>query len=178
VAIAEAIGNPTGRSMAYFALGHLLKKSDPEYALTLLEEGAQLAGAVHNFWLFGTSLMEAASIRAVYGDPATAAERFIDVLDHWDRVGDVTEQWIALRYISRLLVRLGADKDALFLNSAFINAGRPAPLNPVKLRALVDRLGADGFDAHSAATHDGAAVVACVRSALHLHVEAAGAAAL
>ena len=31
------------------------------------------------------------------------------MLDHWDRVGDWTQQWLNLRYVVRLLVRLGAE---------------------------------------------------------------------
>ncbi len=54
--------------------------------------------------------MEAAATRAVHRDPASAASMFIKVLDHWDHVG---EQWVTLRYITRLLARLGADDYAL-----------------------------------------------------------------
>jgi hypothetical protein len=33
----------------------------------------------------------------VHGDAARACAEFLDVLDHWDRVGDWTQQWLNLR---------------------------------------------------------------------------------
>ena len=73
VEVAEATGNPTARSMARYALGLVRKKSEPDRALALFDEAAELAASVHNFWWHGIALMEAASTRAVHGDPAVAA---------------------------------------------------------------------------------------------------------
>ena len=110
------------------------RSPNPSGRWRLFDEAAQLAGEVQNFWWCGIALMEAAATRAVHGDPATAARMFIKVLDHWDRVGDWAEQWVTLRYITRLLVRLGADDDALFLQCAVVKAGKPPPLSAAKLR--------------------------------------------
>lgn len=170
VEIAESTGNPTARSMAYFALGYLLKRTQPERATALFDAAAELAATVQNFWHSGTALMSAAATRAVHGDPVAAARMFIEVLDHWDRVGDWFEQWTALRYITRLLVRLGADDDAAVLQCAFQTAGMPSPLRDAALRALVDRLGAERFDAHRSSVIDGATAVARARSSLHRFV--------
>ncbi|KAA1249676.1 AfsR/SARP family transcriptional regulator [Mycobacterium simiae] len=170
VSIADRTGNPTARSMAYFALGYLLKRSQPERALALFDEAAQLAASVQNFWHGGTALMAAAATRAVHGDPMEAARMFIEVLDHWDRVGDWFEQRAALRYITRLLVRLGADDDAAFLHGAFVKTGMPSPLREESLQLLIDRLGADRFQAHSAAVTDGATMVARARASLYRFV--------
>jgi predicted ATPase/DNA-binding SARP family transcriptional activator len=129
VTVADATANPTARSMARYALGLVLKKSEPDRALALFDEAAELAASVQNFWWHGIALMEAAATRAVHGDPATAAKLFIEVLDHWDRVGDWSQQWLNLRYVTRLLVRLGADDDAIALHHALVSAGRPSPLS-------------------------------------------------
>ena len=120
VQVAEETANPTARSMAHYALGLVLKKSEPDRALALFEEAAELAASVQNFWWHGIALMEAASTRAVHGDPASGARNFIEVLDHWDRVGDWSQQWLNLRYITRLLARVGADEDALALHHALV----------------------------------------------------------
>ena len=130
VEVAETTANPTARSMARYALGLVLKKSEPDRALALFDDAAQLAAAVQNFWWYGIALMEAAATRAVHGDPATAARMFIEVLHHWDRVGDWTQQWLNLRYVTRLLVRLGADDDAVVLHHALVKAGKRSPLGP------------------------------------------------
>jgi predicted ATPase/DNA-binding SARP family transcriptional activator len=128
VPVADATANPTARSMARYALGLVLKKSEPQRALALFDEAADLAASVQNFWWHGIALMEAAATRAVHGDPATAATLFIEVIDHWDRVGDWSQQWLNLRYVTRLLSRLGADEDAIVLHGALRGAGRQSPL--------------------------------------------------
>ncbi len=91
---------------------------------------------------------------------------FIEVLDHWDRVADWAEQWVSLRYITRLLARLGADDDALFLHCALLQAGKDSPLRPEQLDALVGRVGDDRFGAYRSAVIDRAAAVVRARSAL------------
>ncbi|MDA2893143.1 BTAD domain-containing putative transcriptional regulator [Mycolicibacterium sp. BiH015] len=128
VTVAEATHNPTARSMARYALGLVLKKSDPDTALGLFDEAAALAEAVQNFWWHGIALMEAASTRGVHGEPADAAKGFVDVLDHWDRVGDWSQQWLNLRYITRFLLRLGQSDDAMVLHRALVAARRQSPV--------------------------------------------------
>ena len=133
VQVAETTANPTARSMARYALGLVLKKSEPDRALALFDEAADMAASVQNFWWHGIALMEAAATRAVHGDPATAASDFIEVLDHWDRVGDWSQQWLNLRYVTRLLVRVGADDDAVALHHALVRAGKPSPLSAAEV---------------------------------------------
>ncbi|ORB25963.1 hypothetical protein BST36_05040 [Mycolicibacterium moriokaense] len=85
--------------MACYALGLVLKKSEPDRALALFDEAAELVSSVQNFWREGVALMEAAATRAVHGEPPTAAAELITVLDHWDRAGDWShQQWLNLRY--------------------------------------------------------------------------------
>ena len=97
--VAEATANPTALSMARYALGLVLKKSEPDRALALFDEAEELAAGVRNFWWRGIAMMETAATRAVHGDPLVAARAFVEVLDHWDRVGDRTQQWLNLRYV-------------------------------------------------------------------------------
>ncbi|MGY1773276.1 BTAD domain-containing putative transcriptional regulator [Blastococcus sp. SYSU D00813] len=132
--VAEATANPTARSMARYAVGLVLKKSEPERALALFDEAGALAAAVRNFWWHGIAMMEAAATRGVHHDPVVAARAFLGVLDHWDRVGDATQQWLALRYVARLLHRVGADSDAAALHACLVAAGKPSPLGPAAPR--------------------------------------------
>ena len=159
--VAETTANPTARSMAYYALGLVFKKSQADRALALFDEAAELASSAHNFWWHGIALMEAASTRAVHGDPNTAASDFIAVLDHWDRVGDWSQQWLNLRYVTRLLVRLGADEDAAVLHHALVEAGKPSPLSQTQ----IVRLGT-GMQAPRAEALTGADAVARARASL------------
>jgi hypothetical protein len=64
----------------------------------------------------------------VHGDPAEGAAALVGVLDHWDQVGDWTQQWLNLRYVVRLLVRLGAEHEATMLHHSLVAAGKPSPL--------------------------------------------------
>jgi hypothetical protein len=59
-----------------------------------------------------------------------AARAFLAVVEHWDRVGDATQQWLNLRYVARLLQRVGATTDAAALHAALVAAGKPSPLGP------------------------------------------------
>ena len=122
--------------MARYALGLVLKKSEPDRALALFDDAAELAASVQNFWWHGIALMEAAATRAVHGEPATAANALIEVIDHWDRVGDWSQQWLNLRYVTRFLVRVGADDDALTLHRALVGAGKGSPLTADQVARL------------------------------------------
>lgn len=137
VRVADGTCNPTARSMARYALGLVGKKADPDRALALFDEAAGLAAQVHNFWWHGIAMMEAAATRAVHGDPAVAARALVEVLDHWDRNGDWTQQWLNLRYVVRLLVRVGADAEAGDLHRCLVAAGKPSPLDdPGRCKAV------------------------------------------
>ena len=69
VRVADETANPTARSMARYALGLVLKKSEPDRALALFDGAAELAASVQNFWWHGIALMEAAATRAVHRRP-------------------------------------------------------------------------------------------------------------
>ena len=160
VAAADTTANPTARSMARYALGLVLKKSVPDRALALFDEAADLAASVQNFWWHGIALMEAAATRAVHDESATAAEALIDVIDHWDRVGDWSQQWLNLRYVTRFLVRVGADDEAMILHNALVSAGKGSPLRQYQLTGSGTRHGVG---------MTGADVVALARTTLKRH---------
>lgn len=134
--VADATANPTAQSMARYALGQVLKKSDPHRAQALFDEAAGLATSVQNFGWYGLALREAAAIRAVHDDPASAARMFVEVLDVWDRVGDWSNQWPSLQYVAKLLVRLGADDDARALHRVLADAGKASPMILAQLAAV------------------------------------------
>jgi predicted ATPase/DNA-binding SARP family transcriptional activator len=168
VRVAEPTANPTARSMARYALGLVLKKSDPDRALALFDDAGELAASVRNFWWHGIALMEGAATRAVHGDPGRACRDFIDVLDHWERVGDWSQQWIVLRYVVRLLARVDAAGDAVTLHAALGAAGRSSPLDAARLAHLADDLGDERYATAVAygSKLSGSAVVAHARDAL------------
>ncbi|MGE2718683.1 BTAD domain-containing putative transcriptional regulator [Mycolicibacterium celeriflavum] len=135
VSVAEETRNATAQSMGRYALGLVVKKSEPDRALQLFDEAAALAASVRNLWWYGIALMEAASTRAVHGEPGEAATVLVDVLDHWDRVGDWSQQWLNLRYVTRFLARIGAEDDARALHRALTTAGKKSPLGDVRVES-------------------------------------------
>lgn len=138
LSLAATTGNPTARSMACYAMGLVIKKSDPATALGLFDEAAELAAGVGNFWWQGIALAEAAATRAVHGDVAEGARALLAVLEHWDRVGDLTQQWLTLRYVVRLLARHRVDVAALTLHHALLAAGKPSALTAQRAAELAD----------------------------------------
>ena len=82
------------------------------------------------------------------------------MIDHWDRVGDWSQQWLNLRYVTRFLLRVGADDDALMLHRALLDAGKESPLTIDQISRLGAREG-EGLTAAEA--------VALARSTLLRH---------
>jgi hypothetical protein len=106
---------------------------------------------VQNFWWEGIALMEATATRGVHADPAEAAAALVRVLDHWDRAGDWTQQWLNLRYVVRFLARIGADDEAVVLHHCLLAAGKPSPLRADRLARMLDGPGGPRFSAAAAA---------------------------
>jgi hypothetical protein len=73
----------------------------------------------------------------------------------------------------RLLVRLGADDDAVALHHALVAAGKPSPLDPGGLAALTDAMGGERFaDAvRRGSALSGAGAVALARTILRPRAE-------
>ncbi len=136
VAVAAGTANPSSLAIAGYALGLVLKRVEPERALTLLDEAVEIARSVRNTWWQGVAMMEAAATRAVHDDPRTAARAFVAVLDHWEKVGDRTQQWQNLRYVARLLRRLDAADEATSLTNSLVAAGEQRSIMSRQQRAI------------------------------------------
>jgi hypothetical protein len=81
--------------------------------------------------------MEAAAGNAVHGDPAVTVLAFLEALDRWDRLDDRAQQWPNLRYVVRLLVRVGPPRKPGPCTGYLVAAGKPSPLdNPGGYRAI------------------------------------------
>ena len=151
LSVADATANPTARSLALCALGRALVVSDPQRALRLFDEAADVAAQVENNWVTGMARMEAAAISGVHGEPAAAARMFLAVLAHWERGGPgiIAQQWDTLRHVDRLLYRLGDHENAAVLHRAIVEAGREPALHGAEVAAFreADGLALTGADA-------------------------------
>jgi uncharacterized protein (DUF4415 family) len=127
VAIAATTSNPTAMGWASYAAAEAVTAADPDRAAALLDRARDLATAVRNRYLAGVALVSAAALHGRHGDPATALRLSGDVIDHWHRAGNRTQQWTTIRNVVELLSRLGADEPAAVLDAAVASRTTSAP---------------------------------------------------
>jgi predicted ATPase/DNA-binding SARP family transcriptional activator len=106
------------RAFVRYARGECLADEEPERAIVLVEEAAELARSAEAWFVDGVARLTAASLRARHGDPYEALPVFADLVDHWRRSGSWPQQWTTLRNLAELLVRVGAEESAVAVASA------------------------------------------------------------
>ncbi|HXV92155.1 MAG TPA: BTAD domain-containing putative transcriptional regulator [Pseudonocardia sp.] len=156
-ALAGTTGNPTATGWACYASGEALTGADPDRAIELLERSRTLAASVRNRYLGGVALVSAAALRGRHGDPLAALRLFAEVIEHWHRSGNWTQQWTTVRNVVEILVKLRADEPAAVLDAAVASRRTAAPAyGAVAERldrarwVLRERLGAARFGAAAA----------------------------
>ncbi|MDD7968562.1 BTAD domain-containing putative transcriptional regulator [Actinomycetospora lemnae] len=147
-------GNPTALAMADYAEGLARERTDPDRAVALLQESAELAASVDHRWLHAFARTEELSVRAKRGELDAAVVGFRDVVDTWFRGGDWANQWLSLRHLFGVFVALGEDELAALLHGAIQAAGATTalpfePADAADIQEMVDVLRdrLPGFDA-------------------------------
>jgi hypothetical protein len=122
-------------------------------AIPLLDEAVTLGRSVHGHYLAGVALVSSASLHGRHRDPHQALQLFREVIEHWHRLGNWTQQWTTVRNVTELLTRLGADRPAAVLHGAATTSTTAAPLFgsaaerlQATARTLRQRLGPATFD--------------------------------
>jgi predicted ATPase/DNA-binding SARP family transcriptional activator len=145
---------PAAVAWATYALTEALVEHDPEQALPVAEEALAYSRAFDDRFLVGVTLVTAASLHARHGDPRRAVELFRETIDRWRRARNWTQQWVAVRSIVGLLLRLGAADHAAVLHGIVLSRTTSSPpfgADADRLAAaadeLSDRLGEDAFAA-------------------------------
>ncbi len=178
---AEACGETIIANWSVHVQGEALIDTDPARASALLEEALRRARDSRDRYLEEVSLVAAAMVRTRHGDPADAAPLYLAAVDHWRDSGIWTKQWITLRNVMDLLVRLYRDQPAAILLGAldsptgWAHASAANTEQMAHADALTQRLGAGTFEVlrrqGAAMTED--EVVAVARRALAQMVSAA-----
>ena len=121
---AKQTQNPSAMAMAVCAIGRALKTVGPAAGADLLRASPQDSRPSAEQLADGCGPAETAAVRAEHDDPATAARLLLDVLDHWSQGGPGVgaQHWYTIRYVARLLKRVGADADAEILRRALVGA--------------------------------------------------------
>ncbi len=173
--LATAIGNPTTLAWAEYVLGEALLDQDPDRAREALDRAVVAARVARNRFILGVILVSAASLHARHGDPHQALHLFDEAVDYWSQAGNWTQQWITLRNVIDLLIRLKADEPAAVIYGALAASPTATPAYGTDAERLAGhaaglqaRLGAGTFTAalaHGRALGD-AEVVPFSRAAL------------
>jgi predicted ATPase len=124
--VTMATGSPSLRAWADYALGEALAGVDAPAAITAIDAALVTARQCRNRFMEGIALLTAASLRARQGDPRAALPLFGQVIEHWQRAGNWTQQWITIRNVIEALARVGADEPAAILCGA-LNTRRSSP---------------------------------------------------
>jgi predicted ATPase/DNA-binding SARP family transcriptional activator len=154
-AAATAVGSTTARSLASYALGLALERTDTTEALANLETAAHLGASAGNRWIGAFALTEVHWLRARSGEHLAALEGYTAVVRTWYRGGDWANQWLSLRHVFGILTDLGAFEVAAVLHGALVAAGaaHALPFEPADAQRLADTvdelrslLGTDAFE--------------------------------
>jgi predicted ATPase/DNA-binding SARP family transcriptional activator len=142
------------RAFNRYVQGECRAEADPERAIVLLEEATELARSCDAAFIEDVAHLTSVSIRGRQGAPRDALPAFSELIEHWRHRGNWTQQWTTLRNLAELLVRSGADEQAVLIAAAADVASAAPPTFGVEydrlshaLAAARERLGEDRFEA-------------------------------
>jgi tetratricopeptide (TPR) repeat protein len=162
LALAEATGSPSARAVAHYALGEISATRHPAASEHHLRLAVELAESVDSRFVVGWAEVTLATIMARLGEPGAALRYYESVIAEWQGVGAWTPQWVTLRSLLDLLVRLGAFRDACILYGAAEAAqtgARPYGTDEAMLQEAAARLRAQiGEDTFRRLAEEGAAL--------------------
>jgi hypothetical protein len=148
---AERSGSPTARAFAHYVLGEISTPDDASGEEHLCR-AIELAETVNSSFVVGLARVALATLKARQDDAAGALRYYEAVIVEWQRAGAWTSQWVTLRTLVDLFVRVGAVRDAALLYGAVETArtgARPFGADEAMLREaateLRARLGDDMF---------------------------------
>jgi predicted ATPase/DNA-binding SARP family transcriptional activator len=139
---AERSGSPTARAFAHYVLGEISAPKDAS-AEEHLCRALELAEAVNSTFVVGLARVALATLKARQDDAAGALRYYEGVIVEWQRAGAWTSQWVTLRTLVDLLVRVGAVHDAAILYGAVETArtgARPFGADEAMLREAATEL--------------------------------------
>ena len=128
---------------ARFALATALEPSDAESAEQLLDEAVRGARPVDGRLVLGLAMSLQATLRRRLGRAAEAVPLLLELLDHWDRLGNLPQLWHTVRESALCLHMLGSDHVAARLLAAVDFAELvmpPLPSDRAQLDAARDEL--------------------------------------
>jgi predicted ATPase/class 3 adenylate cyclase len=158
---ARRSGCPTSLAWSLLALGSAAEQTDPDQAERLLAESVRASKEVDSRLVMGLSLSLLAVLLRRLRRPRDAAPLVLELLDHWDRLGNRPQGWHAIREGAMCLALVGQDELAVELLASVDHADLVMPLLPADRRDLTtledelrSRLGDDVFEHARLRGHD------------------------
>ena len=160
--LGTAIANPTILAWAEYGLAEAaLLNEHVDTARAALGRALAHARTARNRFVLGVILTSIGSLDTRHGDPTRAAGFLGEAIDYWSQAGNWTQQWITIRHVIDLLVRLGAHEQAAVLLGALTESTTAtAAYGPdaARLRSHADTLNTNlGAQRYAAALERGVA---------------------
>jgi predicted ATPase/DNA-binding SARP family transcriptional activator len=111
------------RAWVEYAEGEALADHDPDAAIALLERAVDLAERSRAAFTIGVTRLTFTSLQLRAGDPADAVPGLIALIEHWRSRGARLQQWITMRSVVELFLRLEAPGEAAAVLGAVIGSG-------------------------------------------------------
>jgi predicted ATPase/class 3 adenylate cyclase len=153
---ARRSGCPSSIAYALFAVATAVEQTDAEQAEQLLDESVPAARSVESRLVLGLSMSLQATLQCRLGRPLDATPLLLELLDYWDRLGNLPQLWHTVRETARCLSLLGEDATAARLLASVSGVELVMPLLPTDrtwvtetTEELRHRLGDDEFAAAS-----------------------------
>ena len=131
-----------------FAEGEAFAETDPERAIDALGRALELAHQTSAQFIVGVAGLTHTGLLARGGDPARVVNELVELMEHWRARAASVQQWITLRTVVDLLVRLGDSGEAAIVLGAVLasDEGATGP-DAVRLAAAKELLTATRADA-------------------------------
>jgi predicted ATPase len=151
---ARRSGCPTALAWALFGKATALEQTHTAPPEPLLEESLRAARQVQSQLVLGVSMSRLVTLRRRLGRPLDAVPLMLELLDHWDRLGDFPRLSHTVREWAMCLGLLGADPTAVSLLASAESGDDVMPLLPPDRafmaelsEQLRDQLGENAFAA-------------------------------
>lgn len=111
------------RAWLEYAEGEALADHDPDRSIELLEKAVYLAEQSRAAFIIGVTRLTFSGLQVRAGDPAAAVPGVIALIEHWRTRGARLQQWITMRSVVELFVRLDEPGEAAAVLGAVTGSG-------------------------------------------------------
>ena len=119
--------SPVWRAYYDYVAGEIRLETAPREAQPFLLRSLDTARRAGNHGVQAVAGLSALSCAARLGEPVDLGD-FAELIDHWQRIGSWSQQWITVRTLVEMLTRLGRDEAAAVLHGALIGRETAPPI--------------------------------------------------